>query len=393
MKKVKKLMSMVLVLLLLASVLSACSQETAAPPAASTAASEAAPAGTAPDATAAGGAIGMENVKVGVVMNTSKEDGGWSQAHYQSFMQVKKDLGLTDDQMVIMEEIPDTGSDCENAIEMLIDDGCNMIFGTSSGLSAAIYACASRHPDVFFHQFEGNTLDNCAAYTIRDYEAIFMCGYAAAKMSTVDELGFMAAQPQSSVVRAINAWAAGAQYANPNATVKVVWANSWYDPTVEKEGANSMLDSGIQSLGYHGSTTSVMQAAAEHDGYATGFHIDMKDYAPTAVLTSFMWNWAPIYSEFIQNVADGKWTNATLFKGMESGCASIAPFNADIMSDEIIADCEDVQKKVISGEVSVFAGPITDNKGNEVLADGAEFTDEEWIGMMYLAENVIGDLP
>jgi len=340
-----------------------------------------------------GKAIALEDIKIGVVLNTSKEDGGWSQAHYESFLRTKQELGLRDDQLVVLEEIPDTGTATENAIELMINDGCNVIFGTSSGQTDPIAATSKRYPDLYFHQFEGKTLDNCSPYTIRDYEAIFMCGYAAAKMSTVNELGFQAAQPQASVVRAINAWAAGAKYANPDATVRVVWTNSWYDPAAEKEGANSMLDSGIQCLGYHGSTTAVMQAAAEHNGYGTGFHIDMKSFAPTAVLTSFIWNWTPIYNEYLQNIANGTWTNATMFKGMESGCAAITPFNADIMSADIIADCEAVAQKVIDGDITVFRGPLSDNKGNQLLADGEEFTDAEWIGMMYLADNVIGDLP
>lgn len=384
MKKSIKLLVVLMAIGMLLASMTACGPKEPAP---------SVPGGAESSQPAGDAGIPLDKIKIGIVLNTSKEDGGWSQAHYESFVRTKTELGLRDDQMIVMEEIPDTGTATENAIELMINDGCNVIFGTSSGQTDPIAAASKRHPDLFFHQFEGKTLDNCSPYTIRDYEAIFMCGYAAAKMSTVNELGFQAAQPQASVVRAINAWAAGAKYANPDATVRVVWTNSWYDPAAEKEGANSMLDSGIQCLGYHGSTTAVMQAAAEHNGYATGFHIDMKSFAPSAVLTSFIWNWTPIYNEYLQNIVNGTWTNATMFKGMESGCAAITDFNADIMSSDLIAECEAVAQKVIDGEVKVFQGPLSDNKGNQLLADGEEFTDSEWIGMMYLADNVIGDLP
>jgi basic membrane lipoprotein Med (substrate-binding protein (PBP1-ABC) superfamily) len=347
---------------------------------------------TSPGASVTTGGVDYSKVKAGVLINLTTTDGGWSQSHGVSFQKAKANLGLTDDQLIIIENVLDAGPEAAAAIEELVAEGCNMIFGTSSGFTDPITAAAARHPDVKFHQFEGKTGANVSSYSVRDIESIFMCGYAAGKMSKSDALGFMAAQPQASVVRAVNSFAAGARYARPNATVQVIWANSWYNPAVEKEGATGMLQSGINALGYHGSTTAVMQAAEAAGGYATGFHIDMHDYAPKAVLTSFMWNWAPIYEEYITNFANGTWTNDTLFFGMDRNCADLAPFNADIIPADIIADCEAVKAKLISGEIEVFPAPVKDNLGNTVLAQG-EFSDSELINMMFLLDNVIGKLP
>lgn len=383
-----KLVALIMAVLMVIPVFAACSQSPEKPSETQSSPTVSDVGGQEPSA-----GIPLDEIKIGAIMNTNKEDGGWSQAMYESFLRAKDELNLRDDQLIMMEEIADTGTVTENALEMLVDSGCNMIFGTSSGYTNPTATTSERYPDIYFHQFEGKTTDNLASFTARDYQAIFMCGYAAAKMSSVNELGFVAAQPQASVVRAVNSWAAGAKYANPEATVRVVWSNSWYDPAADKENANSLFDSGVESVGYHGSTTAVMQAAGEKGGFATGFHIDMESYAPEAVLTSFVWNWTPIFVEFIEEVVAGTWTNATKFKGIEEGAASIAPYNTDIMPADVIADCEEVEAKVKSGEIKVFEGPLYDNKDNLVLEDGKEFTNEEWIGMMYLADNVIGDLP
>jgi basic membrane lipoprotein Med (substrate-binding protein (PBP1-ABC) superfamily) len=336
--------------------------------------------------------IDFSKIKIGVVINQSINDGGWSQAHYESFERARKNLGLSEDQVIYMENIPDTGADAVNVIDMLANNGCNMIFGTSSGFTDSIMTAAERYPDVHFHQFEGLTRDNASSYSVRDYGAIFLLGYAAARMSSGDELGFVAAQPQASVVRAINAWAAGAKYANPKATVKVIWANSWYDPAKDKESALSFIAEGINAIGYHGSTSAVMQAAGENGAYATGFHIDMHDYAPEAVLSSYCWNWTPIYEDYIINEAMGTWSSETRFFGIKQGCADIAPFNAAIMPADIVADCEAVKQKIINDEITVFQAPVKDNLGNTVLESG-DFTDAEYIGMMFLLDNVIGSLP
>ncbi|MCE5187679.1 MAG: BMP family ABC transporter substrate-binding protein [Eubacteriales bacterium] len=400
MKVTKKLIGLLLVLALALSALTGCAQ-TSAPVAADTssdsaasdtAAAEPTEAAEAAEATEAAG-IPLSEIKVGVVLNTMKEDGGWSQSHNASFLAAKEQLGLTDDQMIIIDNVPDTGNDCANTIEMLIGEGCNMIFGTSSGLTDAIHAEAKLHPDVYFHQFEGVPADNCASYSVRDWETMFLLGYAGAKLSNGDKLGFMAAQPQASVVRAVNAYALGAKYANPNATVQVVWANSWYDPAKEKEGATSMLASGINVLGYHGSTTAVAEACTDAGAFMSGFHIDMHDYAPTAVYSSHMWNWTPLYVEFINRAVAGTWTGEMLYMGIDSGCAQLAPWNTDIVSADLIAELNGVQAKLESGEIQVFGGPLSDNTGKEVLAAGAEFTNDQLIGMMFLVDNVIGQLP
>ena len=52
-----------------------------------------------------------------------------------------------------------------------------------------------------------------------------------------------------------------------------------------------------------------------------------------------------------------------------------------------------MKEKIINGEYTVMAGPLYDNKGNELLKDGETFTLEQLIDCYWLLDNVIGDLP
>ncbi len=384
----KRVLALLFICLMVLAVFTGCTQESA-PPATDTPVEET-PAETPDDAVAG---IPLEDIKIGVIFYGTSDDGGWSQSHYTAFLKVKEDLGLSDDQMILMENVPDQGPEPENVLEQMISEGCNLLFGTSTGHGDAINNCAARHPDLYFHQFE-DTRDtaNVSAFSVRDYEAIFMCGWLAGKMSEGDELGFVAAQPQSSVVRAINSWAKGAQYANPDAKVKVVWINSWFDPAADKEAANALIDEGKTVLGYHGSSSAVMQAAAERGAYACGFHIDMQSFAPTAVITSFVWDWAPIYEQYINNAVAGEWTRDTMFLGLDAGCATYAPFNADIVPAEYIEEAKTVEADLKAGKIEVFPTPVMDNQGKEILPAGGSFTDAELINMMFLIDNVIGTL-
>jgi len=378
----KKVLATLIVIVLMFTVLAGCSKDSGN-------GSTTSPTG---GGSGTSGGIAKDDIKLGIILFGTTDDGGWSESHWVAFEKTFKELGLRDDQWNLIQQVG-YGPEAASALEQLVDEGCNMIFASSSGHQEYMYDMAIRYPNILFHQFENlRPAPNLSSFSVRDYEAIFMIGYVAAKMSASDDLGFVAAMPQSSVVRAINAWAKGAQYANPNATVSVVWVNSWFDPAVDKASAEALIADGKTVLGYHGSSSAVMQAAGDAGVYATGFHIDMQHYAPNAVITSFVWNWSPIYTIAIQNAIDGKWTNETAFLGIDYNCATIAPFNTALVPQSVIDEVAQVESKLRSGEIQVFQTPVIDNQGNTILPAGGSFTDDELINMLFLIDNVIGSM-
>ena len=83
----------------------------------------------------------------------------------------------------------------------------------------------------------------------------YLSGMIAAEMSPTGKLGYVGAYNTPEVVRGINAFALGARAVNPDATVTVVWTNTWYDPSLERQGAVALLDQGVDghctASGYH----------------------------------------------------------------------------------------------------------------------------------------------
>jgi len=330
---------------------------------------------------------------VGFVIDGSETDGGWNQSNYDDALKTCEQLGLSQDQYVIMTQVDPYSSDAESAFEMLVSDGCKLIFGMTSSYTDAITAVSQRHPDVYFAQFEGKTSDNCVSYSCNDYNTIAMCGYAVALTSKQDQLGFIACQPQASIIRACDAFSAGAKYANPNAKVKVMWINSWFDIEKEKEATNSLIDEGMNAIGYYGGTTAPQAACEEAGCYTNGFTLDYLEYGPDAVVTSFVFNWVPILTEIINRVQNNQWSNETVYYGIKEGACSCSAFNSKTLSADQIAKCETVYESIKNGELDFTKGPIYDNKGNCVLEDGKNFTMNDSLSMSFLIDNVIGDLP
>ena len=78
----------------------------------------------------------------------------------------------------------------------------------------------------------------------------------------------------------------------PEATVRVVWTNTWFDPR-RRQAAEALLDGGADVIAQHQDTAGPQQAAEDRGVYSIGYNADMSALAPNAVLTSVIWNWGP----------------------------------------------------------------------------------------------------
>lgn len=294
-------------------------------------------------------------------------------------------------QLIFMENIAEEPSACTNSVEALVKEGCNIIIGASTGYAPILSDLVEQYPDVLFAQV-GAPVDGLLGYQIRDYQAMFLCGYLCGVMSDSNELGYSAGMSEASVRRGINAFAIGAKYAKPDATVRVVWANSWYDTTAEAECANSLISSGIKYIGINASSPAIAQACEKAGAYCTGYHQDMYEYAPNAVLVSYMWNWAPIFEKIYTTYA----TNGNkpyvdyYYWGSDMDCAQISAMNTALVPEDVIQKVNAVKAKIDAGEIDVYAGELKDNEGNILVESGKTMDDMDIITQEFFVDNVIG---
>ena len=186
----------------------------------------------------------------------------------------------------------------------------------------------------------------------------------------------------------------GAKYGNPDATVRVQWANSWFDPAAETECAKTLIQSGIKVMGINATSPAIPQTCEEAGVYCTGYHQDMRDYAPNAVLCSHVWNWGPVFTDVFKKYAEtGEPWGEYLFYGQDKGCPTIAEINMKVVSQETADKVLEAQEKIKSGELEVLTGEIKDNEGNIVVPKGQVMSNEKIMDMGCLFENVKGQLP
>ena len=318
-------------------------------------------------------------------------DFGWSYQHDQGRLAVEQEFG-DKVETAYLESVPE-GADAERAIERFARSGCDIIFTTSFGYMDPTNKIAGRFPDVKFEHATGYKREhaNVSTYNSKFHEGRYIQGVIAASLSEAGVAGYIASFPIPEVVMGINAFVLGAQSVNPDFEVKVVWANTWFDPAKEADAAKALLDQGVDIITQHTDSTAPIQVAAERGVKAFGQASDMIAFGPETQLTSIIDDWGPYYIERVGAVIDGTWEQVDVWEGLHEGHVVMAPYTN--MPDEVKKLAEETEAKIKSLEFNPFTGPINKQDGSVWLADGEVAEDGVLLGLNFYVEGVDDQLP
>ncbi len=332
----------------------------------------------------------VKEIKAGFIYVGPVGDAGWTYAHDQG-RKAMEELPYVQPSTFI-ESVPE-GAESARIINGLVRKGHNLIFTTSFGYMDATIDIARRNKDVVFMHCSGyKTADNVGTYFGRMYEPRYLAGIVAGEMTKSNTIGYVAAFPIPEVIRGINAFTLGVRSVNPQAEVRVVWTQTWFDPGIERDAADSLLDVGADVLTMHQDAPATLQAAEARGAYVIGYDTDMRSFAPNSFLTAPIWNWAAFYTKIAQEVHEGTWKSEQIWWGMKEGLVKLADFS-DKVPAATKADVEKKANAIIAGTFHPFAGPIVDQDGKTVVAAGAIPSDADLLSMNYFVAGVQGTIP
>jgi simple sugar transport system substrate-binding protein len=329
-------------------------------------------------------------LKVGFVYVTPLTDAGWVRQHEQGRLALEAALGKAV-QTRYVENVAE-GPDAERVIRDLARQGHTLIFTPSFGYMEPTLKVAQEFPDVKFESITGyKTAPNVAAANARYYEGRYLAGIAAGRMTRSNLAGYVAGFPIPEVLQGINAFTLGMRSVNPQAQVKVVWLNEWFNPTRERDAAMTLFNQDVDVIAFHTGSTAVMAAAQERGKLAVAYHSDMRKIAPDAQIVAVTHQWGDYYIRRARAVLAGTWKSGTVWGGVREGMIRVGDFGSKVpkaVQAEVLAR----QKDIARGTLHPFHATqvVRDNEGHPVIEKGQTLSDAQILGMNWLVEGVQG---
>lgn len=332
-----------------------------------------------------------EKIKIGVVLVGPKMDGGWNEAHFNGFEEVRSEMAV---ELIYCENVSDADNSIVEAVDELAKQGTQIIYATSYGYGDYLGECAEKHKQIkFFHAAGVVSGGNIATYFGRIYQARYLSGIAAGMQTKTNEIGFVAAYPIPEVVRGINAFTLGVRSVNPEVTVHVEWTHDWKDYDKAVNTAELILDQyPVDILVLHHNTTAVIDVAKEHGIYAIGYNMDrLADY-PDTFLTAPVWNWGSFYKESITASLEGRFEGKAYLGSIEDYLVDVSPLSKEV-SAETAEIMEREKQRMLSDTWDVFYGPIKDQQGKLRVEAGENMSDHELFSTFdWFVEGVEGEI-
>ena len=336
-------------------------------------------------------ALAQAKLKIGFVYVSPIGDAGWTYQHELGRRQLVKELGDKVETKFV-ESVPE-GAEAERVIRELAASGHKLIFTTSFGYMNPTIKVAKLFPKTTFAHATGyKAAKNVSNYVARFYEGRYLTGLVAGAMTKSKTVGYVAAFPIPEVVRGINAFTIGLRTVQPDAQVKVIWVNSWFDPGRERQAADTLIAQGADVVTHHTDSTAPTIAAQEAGVWSIGYHSDMAKYGPKAHLTAATHLWGDYYVAVTKAVLAGNWKSDSVWGGLKDGMIALAPLNPAVPAD-VAARVAGQEKAMRAGSFHPFQGPVRDQSGKVRIPAGSVMSDADLSRMDYYVEGVVGSLP
>jgi basic membrane protein A len=334
-------------------------------------------------------------LKIAFVYVGPVSDDGWTKAHDDGRLAVEEHFG-DKVETAYVENIQENSPDAERVIRDFASKDYKLIFTTSFGFMDPTFNVAKDFPETVFIHISGyKTAENMGTGFAKIEEPRYVSGLVAGRMTEAKKIGFIAAFPIPEVVRGINAFTLGLRKTAPDATVKVVWTNTWFNLETERQAAEALIDDGVDITAQHQDSTAALQADEAAGILGIGYDSDMSAKAPNAAITSPVFHWGPFYIDTTQKVLDGTWETSQYWGGWKDGAVGLAPFGK-MVPEEVVTEAEAEIEKFESGEstiYTIFTGPINDQTGEEKIKAEQVMTDEELLSFNWFVEGVEGEIP
>ena len=354
-------------------------------------------------------------VKVGFI-TLHDENSTYDKNFIDAAKEACANLGLVENEDFFIKTNVGETEQCAEVAADLVDAGCNIIFADSFGHEPYMIQVAKENPDVQFCHSTGTRahtegLANYHNAFASIYEGRYLAGIAAGmKLNAMIEagdikaeeakMGYVGAFTYAEVVSGYTSFYLGAKSVCPTVTMDVTFTGSWYDETLEKEGAEKLIQGGCKLISQHADSLGAPTACENAGVPNVSYNGSTQAACPNTYIISSRINWAPYYEYAIKAVMDGTAIDTDWTGTLATNSVVLTDLNTTVAAEGTAEAIAAATEKLEKGEVHVFDCSTFTVKGEaltsymaDVNTDDAYTPDTEVVHDGYFSESEFRSAP
>ena len=361
--------------------------------------------------------IAKEDIKLGII-TLHDEQSTYDKNFIDSAKQAAANLGLAEDQVIIVSGIPESDECRQKALD-LVDEGCNIIFADSFGHEDFMIEAAKEYPEVTFAHATGTkahteNLANFHNAFASIYEGRYLAGVAAGMKlneikaagnlkGEVPMIGYVGAFTYAEVISGYTSFYLGAKSVCPDVIMKVQFTGSWYDEIGEKAAAEALINMGSDLISQHADSMGAPTACESAGIPNISYNGSTVDACPNTFIVASKIDWAPYFEYLVNQTIAGEEIKTDWTGTIETGSVVLTDVNEAAAAEGTVAKIEEVKAELLAGTRKVFdtategfitvdGKPVTSRLA-DVDTDAAFTPDTEAVADGYFHESEFRSAP
>jgi basic membrane protein A and related proteins len=294
-----------------------------------------------------------ERVKIGIMLSdVGLGDQSFSDAAFAGLAKARDELDILFD----YRELQSVGS-YEKGFTELVEEGNDIVIGLGFMVLEDLEKVAKKYPEQQFILVDSvSQLDNITSITFKEEQGSFLAGAVAGMASKSNIVGFVGGADVPLIHKFKAGFEQGVKAVNPEAEVKVAYANDFGNAELGGKIASGMIDEGADVLyaaaGFTG--VGVLKEAQSKKKFAIGVDSDQYFFAEKAIITSMLKNVdVALYETVKEFQAENKLNAKQIELGINEKGVGLAPIRVIKLTPEQENRLEDLESKISNNELSI----------------------------------------
>jgi basic membrane protein A len=233
-----------------------------------------------------------------------------------------------------------------------------------SGFGSLVTKVCTAHKEIKCLEVapQGPMPPNTVGWTPQYWAAEYVAGVAAGSETRSNTTGYILPYQIPLAYGPLNSFTLGCRSVDPRCVVRTEVTNNYYNPPVEAQAANTLIDAHADVLRAWLNDQAFCVVAQKHGVKAVGEFFDASAQCPTSIITTVTMNFSKFYVAEIGGILSGQFHHANFIVLPVESSIGLGRFGS-FVSAQARNRVRTTLARLASGKLNPWSGPISDTKG------------------------------